>query len=143
MLTLAMGKEHDFVNVPVLLHTLSGFPQETLAKTSGLILQGLRVCIEEPGPLRSEIMTSPDFWAILRALAGRPDSAQAVFDILDRGTTGSPSAIMADNYETAIALLSDFASASRLAVAPQPKADPKQRNERQAKQAPNRYGAVA
>ena len=58
------------------------------------------------------MMTSPDFWVTLRSLARSPASASAVFDILEKGTVGSPPAIMADNYEAAISLLSDFASAA-------------------------------
>lgn len=57
-------------------------------------------------------MTSPDFWAILRTLAGRPESAALVFGILERGITGDPQAILADNYEAAISLLNDFATAA-------------------------------
>jgi brefeldin A-resistance guanine nucleotide exchange factor 1 len=85
-------------------------------------------------------MTSPDFWTILRSLAGSKDSSRIVFDILERGTSGNPPAIMADNYEAAIALLGDFASASRHAapaapVAPKTKMDAKGRKERPAKKA--------
>lgn len=57
-------------------------------------------------------MTSPDFWAILRTLAHRPEVAVLVFEILERGTTGTPPAIVADNFEAAISLLNDFASAA-------------------------------
>ncbi|WZH48034.1 uncharacterized protein QYS62_009198 [Fusarium acuminatum] len=105
-------KDHDFVNVPFLLHTISTLPQEALGKNSDLVLQGLSLCIEESGPLRREMMTSPDFWAILRALAQRPEAAALVFEILEKGSTGTPPAIMADNYEAAISLLNDFASAA-------------------------------
>ncbi|KAH8688058.1 hypothetical protein BGZ61DRAFT_452678 [Ilyonectria robusta] len=109
---LKTSYEHDFVNVPFLLHTISSLPQDALGKTSDLTLAGLAICIDEPGPLRREIMTSPDFWAILRTLAGRPESAALVFGILERGITGDPQAILADNYEAAISLLNDFATAA-------------------------------
>lgn len=66
-------------------------------------------------------MTSPDFWALLRTLAGREDSSQAAFTVLKRGIGGSPPAILAENYEAAISLLSDFASASRAATSLKPK----------------------
>ncbi|PKS11595.1 hypothetical protein jhhlp_003360 [Lomentospora prolificans] len=108
--------DHGFVNVPILLHTLSNLPDAVVTPSAPLILQGICICIEEPGPLRSEIMTSPDFWVLLRNLALRKDTSEIVFAILERGTAGSPPAIMADNYEAAISLLSDFASASRMAV---------------------------
>lgn len=65
-------------------------------------------------------MTSPDFWVLLRTLAGHPESSPVVFDILEGGVSGSPSAIIADNYEAAISLLNDFASAAKVgAVAEQ------------------------
>lgn len=109
---LKASYDHDFVNVPFLLHTISSLSQDALGKTSDLALAGLAICIDEPGPLRREIMTSPDFWAILRTLAGRPESAALVFDILERGITGDPQAILADNYEAAVMLLNDFAIAA-------------------------------
>lgn len=119
--TINNNQDHDYIKVPILLHAVSSFPADTLVKTSGLVLRGLRLCIEEPCPLRNEIMTSPDFWAILNALAAQPDSAPAVFDILESGVSAAPpSAIMADNYEAALALLNEFASmASVGAVAEQ------------------------
>lgn len=57
-------------------------------------------------------MNSPDFWFILRSLAGDLESASSVFDILDRGVTGDPPAISAANYEAAVSLLDLFASAA-------------------------------
>lgn len=48
----------------------------------------------------------------MRVLAGNPSSAASVFAILEQGITGSPPAIMADNYEKVIALLDCFASAA-------------------------------
>lgn len=62
-------------------------------------------------------MTSPDFWKLLQKLARSPTSAAKVFDILERGTSGSPSSIMADNYEATIGLLNHFASAANPLVA--------------------------
>lgn len=107
-------KEHDYVNVPFLLHTISSLPQDVLLKTSDIILAGLAACTDEPGSLRNEVMTSPDFWAILHVLARSSTSSKSVFDILERSTTGNPPAIMADNYEAAVSLLSFFASAASL-----------------------------
>ncbi|KAK5624506.1 hypothetical protein RRF57_000222 [Xylaria bambusicola] len=130
---LKASYDHDFVRAPVLLHTISSFPREMLAKTSQLVLQGLKVCIEQPGPLRSEIMTSPDFWLILRTMAGNSNSSPTVFDILEGGVSGSPSAIIADNYEAAIALLNEYATAAQVGAAEEQKGDRRQRNARPAK----------
>ena len=67
-------------------------------------------------------MTSPDFWALLKTLAARRDQSQAAFTVLERGIGGSPPAILAENYEAAISLLGNFASASRTAMSSKPKA---------------------
>jgi len=114
---LRASYDYDFVRVPVLLHSVSSFSKDNMRRTSKMVLDGLRLCIAEPGPLRSEIMTSPDFWAILGILSAYPDSAPTVFDILERGASGSPPAILADNYEAAIALLNKFASAASVGAA--------------------------
>ncbi|KOS20640.1 Uncharacterized protein ESCO_006797 [Escovopsis weberi] len=112
-LTILMASyDHDFINVPILLHTISSIPQDILMRTSDNILAGLAACTDEPGPLRSEMMTSPDFWVILRVLAGDSEAAPTVFEILEKSTTGTPPAIIADNYEAAVLLLNHFASAA-------------------------------
>lgn len=117
---------HDFIRVPILLHTVSSFPPEILKKTSKLVLQGLKLCIDEPGPLRNEIMTSPDFWAILRTLSTVSQVAPLVFEILETGVNPPSTAIMADNYEAAITLLNDFASAASTTVNKEAKGDRRQ-----------------
>ncbi|RYP17307.1 hypothetical protein DL765_004598 [Monosporascus sp. GIB2] len=122
---LKASYEYDFVRAPVLLHTISTFPKDILARTSQLVLQGLKICIDQPGPLRSEIMTSPDFWVILRTLSENPTSSPIVFEILEGGISGSPSAIIADNYEAAISLLNEFASAAKNGVPAEQKSDKK------------------
>jgi brefeldin A-resistance guanine nucleotide exchange factor 1 len=104
-----------------------------LAKTSQLVLQGLKLCISQPGPLRSEIMTSPDFWVLLRSLAGNADSSPVVFEILEGGVSGTPSAIIADNYEAAIALLNDFASAAKVGAMAEQKGENGNRRPRSAR----------
>ena len=68
-------------------------------------------------------MTSPDFWAILKALAMHQEASATVFDVLQAGATGSPPAIVADNYEFAIDLLSDFAAAAGVLDTPVVKGD--------------------
>lgn len=119
-------QEYDFIRVPILLHTVSSFPPEILRKTSKLVLQGIKICINEPGPLRNEMMTSPDFWAILRNLATVHQVAPLVFDILETGVQPPSTAIMADNYEAAIHLFNQFASVASATVAKEPKVDRRQ-----------------
>lgn len=65
-------------------------------------------------------MTSPDFWALLKTLTAKEDQSQAAFTVLECGMGGTQPAILAENYEAAISLLSDFATASRVG-APKPK----------------------
>lgn len=79
-------------------------------------------------------MTSPDFWAILRILAGNADSAPIVFDILESGADGSSTAIIADNYEAAITLLNQFASAASVGALVEQKVD--RRQQRKTRQRP-------
>jgi brefeldin A-resistance guanine nucleotide exchange factor 1 len=117
--------EHDFIRVPVVLHTISSFKKDLFDKSVPLVLQGLTQCIKEPGPLRNEIMTSPDFWVILRNLTRNVKSAPTVFEILEGVAVGSPPTIMADNYESAVKLLNDFASAGSVGSTIEQKQDRK------------------
>lgn len=126
--------DYDYVRPPVLLHAVSSFPKDTLVKCAEIVLQGIKLCIDKPGPLRNEVMTSPDFWAIMGTLAGNAEVASIVFEILESGVGGSPPAIIADNYRPAIALLNQFANAANIgALAEQRTADRKQRKARPAK----------
>ncbi|KAI0833949.1 hypothetical protein F5Y06DRAFT_280260 [Hypoxylon sp. FL0890] len=139
---LKASYDHDFVRAPVLLHAISSFPKETLAKTSQLVLQGLKLCIEQPGPLRSEIMTSPDFWVILRTLAGNSNASPTVFEILEGGVSGTPSPIIADNYEAAISLLNEYATAAKVGALVEQKGERRQRNARPPKKEASSDNAV-
>lgn len=141
-------QEYDFIRVPILLHTVSSFPPEILRRTSKLVLQGIKLCIDEPGPLRNEMMTSPDFWAILRNLATVPQVAPVVFEILEIGVNPPSTAVMADNYEAAIHLLNQFASAASATVAKESKVDRRQPRKpasrpSSAKPEPARYVLIA
>jgi len=107
-------QDHSFLRVPVVLHTISSFKKEVLEKSATLVLQGLNKCIKEPEPLRNEIMASPDFWVILRNLTADVQAAPKVFEILEGVVTGSPSTITADNYESSVALLNEFATAGSI-----------------------------
>ncbi|OTB08889.1 hypothetical protein M426DRAFT_316915 [Hypoxylon sp. CI-4A] len=141
---LKASYDHDFVRAPVLLHAISSFPKEILGKTSQLVLQGLKVCIDQPGPLRSEIMTSPDFWVLLRTLATSPSASPTVFEILEGGVSGSPSAIIADNYEAAISLLSEYSTAAKIGATVEQKGERRSRSARPPKkEAPSENAVVS
>lgn len=106
-----------------MLHTIASFKKELFDRSAPLVLQGLTQCIKEPGPLRNEIMTSPDFWVILRSLAANSNAASTVFEILEGVAVGSPPTIMADNYESAVKLLNEFATAGRVGATIEQKQD--------------------
>ncbi len=80
------------------------------------------------------MITSPDFWVILRTLSTYSHVASTVFDILEGvATSSSPPAIMADNYESAISLLNDFASAGSVGSTLEQKQDKRVRRGQQTK----------
>lgn len=87
-------------------------------------------------------MTSPDFWVILRTLAGSANASPTVFEILEGGVSGSPSAIIADNYEAAIALLNEYATAAKVGAAVEQKGERRQRIARPHKKEASRYVLV-
>lgn len=78
-------------------------------------------------------MTSPDFWVLLRNLAGNASSSAAVFEILEGGVSGTPSPIIADNYEAAISLLNDFATAAKIGAVAEQKGDAANKRSRSAR----------
>jgi golgi-specific brefeldin A-resistance guanine nucleotide exchange factor 1 len=128
-------QQYSFLRVPVVLHSISSFKKDLLDKASPLVLEGISKCIKEPGPLRNEIITSPDFWIILRTLSTNFQVSTAVFNILEGLTIGSaPPAIMADNYESALGLLNNFASAGSIGSTKEQKQDKRGRKGQQAKQ---------
>lgn len=110
-----------------MLHSISSFKKELFEKAAPLVLQGIGQCIKESGPLRNEIITSPDFWVILRTLSKNTAVAPTVFEILEGVTIGSSPQIMADNYESAVALLNDFASIGSVGSVKEQKHDKKSR----------------
>lgn len=77
-------------------------------------------------------MTSPDFWVILGNLTGNVQAAPTVFEILEGVTVGSSPTIMADNYESAVALLNEFATAGSVGAHIEQKQDKRTRRGQQA-----------
>jgi brefeldin A-resistance guanine nucleotide exchange factor 1 len=111
---LKASNDYDFVRAPVLLHTFSSFNDALLHECAQPILKGLTDCCKGPNALRSELAGSPDFWTILNRLAGVPDAAGDVFQLVEDLTTSTQPGITADNYEAAIALLNEFATAAQV-----------------------------
>jgi hypothetical protein len=98
----------------VLLHTFSSFNDALLNECAQPILKGLTDCCKGPNALRSELAGSPDFWAILSRLSSVPEAAGDVFAVVEDLTTSIQPGITADNYEAAIALLNEFATAAQV-----------------------------
>lgn len=102
------------MRVPVVLHTMSSFDQDVLERCAVPIVKGLSRCIESSTALRNVLTISPDFWSILQRLHQHDESAGQVFDLLQTIVDSTPPTITADNYESAVALANDFASAGSI-----------------------------
>lgn len=96
------------------MHTFSSFNDSLLHECAQPIMKGLSDCCKGSNALRSELAGSPDFWTILSRLASVPDAAGDVFSLVEDLTTSSQPGITADNYEAAIALLNEFATAAQV-----------------------------
>ena len=118
------------MRVPVILHTISSFDQSILDKVAPTILKGLALCIENPSPLRNEIINSPDFWALLQNLKDHSDIAADVFQLITKAVTSRPSSVTADNYEAVVSFLNGFATAGSVGAVIEQKKD---RNARRSK----------
>lgn len=118
------------MRVPVILHAISSFDQDILEMSATPILNSLSRCIAESELLRREIVISPDFWSILQRLRPQAASAPIVFEILKDIVESSPPAISSDNYESAVALANDFASAGSIGAAEERRRDANARRSR-------------
>ena len=70
---------------------------------------------------------SPDFWSILDTLYSVPEAAGDVFQIVEELTNSTNPGISADNYEAAIALLNEFATAGSIGSLQEQRRDQAQR----------------
>ncbi|KAF2739098.1 hypothetical protein EJ04DRAFT_458596 [Polyplosphaeria fusca] len=111
---LKASNDFDFLRAPVLLHTFSSFNPELLKQCAQPLLKGLTDCCKGSNGLRVELASSPDFWSILNTLHQGPEAAGDVFQLVEDLTTSSQPGITADNYEAAIALLNEFATAAQV-----------------------------
>ena|SRR2546423_14076313 len=100
------------MRAPVVLHAISSFDDTTMDFTAPAIVNGLKKCIAGAESLRKEITNSPDFWSIMHRLHQHKDEAESVFKLLYSIAESQPTIVTADNYESAIELANDFASAA-------------------------------
>lgn len=110
------------MRTPVVLHAISSFDDATLNRTATPVIAGLSESMAAD-PLRNEIANSPDFWSILQRLHRHPDQAEKVFEILQTTIEAEQHIIGADNYESAISLANDFATAAQLGMGQDEKGD--------------------
>ncbi|KAF2645418.1 Sec7-domain-containing protein [Massarina eburnea CBS 473.64] len=114
LVLLKASNDYDFIRAPVLLHTFSTFDKDLLKQCADPLLKGLSECCKGVNGLRIELASSPDFWSILNTLHQVPEVAGEVFQLVEDLTTSSQPGITADNYEAAIALLNEFATAAQV-----------------------------
>lgn len=139
---MRVSQAYPFVRAPVILHTISGFDHSLVETTALPVLKGLSACIVEPGPLRNEICSIPDFWYILQAHVAVSEAAPLVFKLLNSVIIDPPPAITADNYEPVVALLNSFATAGKLGAIIEQKRDRNARGQKPAKLAKPRDNEV-
>src|SRR5271163_523287 len=111
------------MRAPVVLHAISSFDDRTLEHTATAVVSGLGSCIASAEPLRKEIINSPDFWSIMHRLHQHPDDAERIYGLLQAIATSQPTAVSADNYESAIELANDFATAGSVGAVLEQKRD--------------------
>ncbi|KAL3472092.1 hypothetical protein BJX99DRAFT_11435 [Aspergillus californicus] len=108
---LRLSHDQPFMRVPVILHGISSFDQDTLESVAVPIVKGLSRCVFDGSLLRNEITASPDFWSILQRLHQHKEASPLVFSLLKTVVDSSPPIVTADNYESAVSLANDFISA--------------------------------
>lgn len=118
------------MRAPVILHAISSFDQDILEISAIPVLNSLSRCIAESEHLRREIIVSPDFWSILQRLRPHDSSAPLIFDMLQEIVETVPPAISSDNYEAAVLLANDFASAGSIGASDERKRDSSTRRSR-------------
>ena len=115
----------------MVLHTISSLDSTIAEKCALPIMKGLTLCIRGPRRLRNEIANTPDFWSNMRNLHNHDKAADIVFELLTVIMADNPSAVTADNYESVVLLLNDFASAGSVGAVIEQK---RERNARKSKQ---------
>jgi golgi-specific brefeldin A-resistance guanine nucleotide exchange factor 1 len=118
------------MRTPVVLHAISSFDDPTIDRTAVSVITGLSQSISSAEPLKNELANSPDFWSILQRLHRHTHLSQDVFDILEMTVKADPPIVAADNYESAVSLANDFATAASVGAAQEQRRDPGSRRGR-------------
>ncbi|KAF2198263.1 Sec7-domain-containing protein [Delitschia confertaspora ATCC 74209] len=117
LILLKASNDFDFIRAPVILHSFSSFNPDLLKQCAGPLLKGISECCKGSSGLRSELSSSPDFWTILNTLQTVPEAAGDVFQIVEDLATSERAGISADNYEAAMNLFNEFATAAQIGAA--------------------------
>ena len=140
---LEKSYDFSFIRVPVVLHTIASFKKSLLDKTALNVINGMLECLQVSGPLHNEIITSPDFWVILRALSKIEEATAMAFKILESVSTGdTPPSVVADNYEPVVSLLNEYAAAGSVGAKKEQGFDKRKRPQQQAKPAKSQPDAA-
>ncbi|KAF8421295.1 hypothetical protein EV426DRAFT_222858 [Tirmania nivea] len=108
---LEQSHEHTFIRTPVILHHIATLSRGILEKSSLPIIAGIKGCLRGSSSLKSQMVSSPDFWVLLRGLLVLNDAAQEVFEATEY-VTKEESNVSSDNYVAVVTLLNDFALAA-------------------------------
>ncbi|KAL2864685.1 Sec7 domain-containing protein [Aspergillus lucknowensis] len=131
---LRLSYDQPFMRVPVVLHSISSFDQDTLESVAIPTVKGLSRCVSNGNLPRNELTVSPDFWSILQRLHQHKEAAPLVFSLLKTVVDSNPPIITADNYESAVGLANDFISAGSVGYIEERQRDAAARRPKGAKQ---------
>lgn len=106
------------MRTPVVLHAISSFDDVVMDRTGPSVINGLSRSIAAADSLKNELANSPDFWSILQRLHRHEKQSQNVFGILEMAVKADPPIIAADNFESAVSLANDFATAASVGAVP-------------------------
>lgn len=120
---LIRSQDYDFVRAPVILHTISKFDQDLLKQLGPHVAKGLSLCLNGAQGLRNEMINSPDFWSVLQSLRSSPETAGQVFDLMQSLLEDAPTTLSADNYDSVVSLLNDFAAAGSIGAVDEQRRD--------------------
>lgn len=97
-------------------------------------MTGISRCLAKDGAITLEMTKSPDFWSILQRLHQHPEAAPIAFDSLQDIVQTTPPVITADNYEAAVDLANEFATAGGLAISNESRKEAPARRQKPVKQ---------
>jgi len=108
---LCAGYDDEILRAHLVIHTIHSLDNDILRQVSQDVIKGLDKCIHGPAALRTEVTNLSDFWDLLTWFASFPAGAPMASRTVEEIISQPPSAITAGNFEAAIFLLNEFATA--------------------------------